>query len=173
MSTIKIYVANLGKYNEGELVGEWLTLPIDMDEEWEEFKQSIQIDGEEYEEWAIHDYEAPEGIRIDENDNIEELNELAEQLEEFDENDEEKLLALIEWGYYFNTKDAIENLESFTLYSDISTEKELGDRHIEEGLMGEIPEKLEYYIDTEKLGRDIAINAEGCFTRYGWIEKTN
>lgn len=169
MSKIKVYIANLGKYNEGELVGKWLELPIDMSDEWEEFKQSIQIDGEEYEEWAIHDYEAPEGIKIDENDNIEELNELAEQMEELDEHDEKKLLALIEWGYYSDVKEAVENIENFVLYEDINTEEELGDYYIEEGLMGDIPDNIKFYIDTEKLGRDISIEAEGCFTKYGWI----
>ena len=26
--TMKIYLTNLGKYNDGELVGEWISLPI-------------------------------------------------------------------------------------------------------------------------------------------------
>ena len=29
---IKVYLANLGKYNEGELVGEWLELPCTEEE---------------------------------------------------------------------------------------------------------------------------------------------
>ena len=30
---LKIYIANLGKYNEGELVGKWVELPCeDLDE---------------------------------------------------------------------------------------------------------------------------------------------
>lgn len=35
MSGMKIYVANLAKYNEGELVGEWFDLPVDKDEVFE------------------------------------------------------------------------------------------------------------------------------------------
>ena len=38
---LKIYIANLGKYNEGELVGEWLTLPT-TDEELQELYVSIK-----------------------------------------------------------------------------------------------------------------------------------
>lgn len=34
---LKIYLTNLGKYNEGYLIGEWVTLPID-DDELEEVK---------------------------------------------------------------------------------------------------------------------------------------
>ena len=29
---MQVYIANLGKYNEGELVGDWFTPPIDMEE---------------------------------------------------------------------------------------------------------------------------------------------
>lgn len=28
---MQVYIANLGKYNEGELVGDWFTPPIDFD----------------------------------------------------------------------------------------------------------------------------------------------
>ena len=29
---INIFITNLGKYNEGELIGEWVTLPISEEE---------------------------------------------------------------------------------------------------------------------------------------------
>ena len=32
MMEIKGFITNLGKYNEGQLVGEWVTFPIDDDE---------------------------------------------------------------------------------------------------------------------------------------------
>ena len=54
---IKIWVANLGKYNEGINKGEWFTLPTDMSE----IGKKIGLN-ERYEEWAIHDYEAPFGL---------------------------------------------------------------------------------------------------------------
>ena len=30
MDDMQVYIANLGKYNEGELVGAWFTFPIDL-----------------------------------------------------------------------------------------------------------------------------------------------
>ena len=54
MEEMRIYIANLGKYNEGELVGAWFTFPIDF----EEVKEKIGLN-DEYEEYAIHDYELP------------------------------------------------------------------------------------------------------------------
>lgn len=39
-TTLKVFLTNLGKYNEGELVGKWLELPA-TDEEIEEVKERI------------------------------------------------------------------------------------------------------------------------------------
>ena len=47
-----VYIANLGKYNEGYLVGAWFTFPIDE----EDVKEKIGLN-EQYEEYAIYDSE--------------------------------------------------------------------------------------------------------------------
>ena len=75
---MRIYIANLGKYNEGELVGAWFTPPIDFDE----VKERIGLN-DEYEEYAIHDYELP--FEIDEYTPIEEVNRLCEMVEDLPE----------------------------------------------------------------------------------------
>ena len=67
MDDMQVYIANLGKYNEGELVGAWFTFPIDF----EEVKEKIGLN-DEYEEYAIHDYELP--FTVDEYTSIGELN---------------------------------------------------------------------------------------------------
>ena len=54
MEEMRVYIANLGKYNEGELVGAWFTPPVDYDE----MAERIGLNGN-YEEYAIHDYELP------------------------------------------------------------------------------------------------------------------
>ncbi|NCB82667.1 MAG: antirestriction protein ArdA, partial [Bacilli bacterium] len=72
---INIWVSNLGKYNEGILQGAWFTLPTEMSE----IRKKIGLN-ERYEEWAIHDYEAP--FKISEYDDIGTLNEIAELIEE-------------------------------------------------------------------------------------------
>ena len=66
MDDMQVYIANLGKYNEGELVGAWFTFPIDF----EEVKEKIGLN-DEYEEYAIHDYELP--FTVDEYTSIGEL----------------------------------------------------------------------------------------------------
>ena len=55
------FITNLGKYNEGELIGEWVEFPIDEDD-FEEVLKKIGIGstddfGAPYEEWFATDYD--------------------------------------------------------------------------------------------------------------------
>ena len=45
---MQVYIANLGKYNEGELVGDWFSFPLDE----EVIAERIGLNAE-YEEYAI------------------------------------------------------------------------------------------------------------------------
>ena len=47
---MQVYIANLGKYNEGELVGDWFSFPLDEEVIAERIGLNV-----EYEEYAIHD----------------------------------------------------------------------------------------------------------------------
>lgn len=42
MEEMRVYIANLGKYNECELVGDWFTPPID----WDDLKERIGLNSE-------------------------------------------------------------------------------------------------------------------------------
>lgn len=94
---LEAYVTNLGKYNEGELIGEWVTFPIDEEEENELMKrigcayedEDGEIHNERYEEYFMTDYECEVNIfeKYGEYVNIETLNELAEQLEDIRDED--------------------------------------------------------------------------------------
>ena len=74
---IKVFVSNLAKYNDGELTGQWTTLPVD--DVNKDILEPIDAVGKE---WFISDYEAP--FKIDEYDNLYQLNKLAEALEDYD-----------------------------------------------------------------------------------------
>lgn len=78
---IKLYIANLGKYNEGELIGDWIELPKTEAEIKQFLAEKVGLN-EHCEECAIHDYETDLGLQIGEYDSIYKLNELAEQTEE-------------------------------------------------------------------------------------------
>lgn len=73
---IKVFVSNLAKYNDGELTGQWTTLPVE--DVNEDILEPIDAVGKE---WFISDYEAP--FKIGEYDNLYALNELAEALEDY------------------------------------------------------------------------------------------
>lgn len=79
---MNIFITNLGKYNEGELIGEWATLPISK-EELQELFERIGIN-EEYEEYFITDYEC-DFYEVGEYENIKTLNEIAEKMGELNE----------------------------------------------------------------------------------------
>lgn len=91
---LNVWIGNLGKYNEGELVGEWLNLPV-TDKELENFlreKVGLQLTQKEvdeslakngvcYEEYMINDYETNLPIKVSEYSNLNMLNLLAKASE--------------------------------------------------------------------------------------------
>ena len=115
---VKAFVTNLGRYNEGELIGEWVVFPIDEDEQQELFER-IGID-EEHEEIFITDYdsELPLYEEFGEYPSLEELNELAEEIEAMNGQDIKKMLAIKE--YTGGTMlECINDLCNYELYEDM------------------------------------------------------
>lgn len=83
------FITNLGKYNEGYLVGEWVKFPITNEEMQEVFKR-IGIN-RRYEGWFITDYECPDSQIYDllgEYESLSELNYLAGKIMELDESED-------------------------------------------------------------------------------------
>ncbi|HBF6293791.1 TPA: antirestriction protein ArdA [Clostridioides difficile] len=127
---LNIYITNLGKYNEGELIGEWAELPVN-EEELQEILNRIGIN-EEYEEYFITDFETyMKGLEIEEYSNIKQLNELAKKIEKLDMTDFGQLEALLE-GDYIELDTILENdisdlLENhdFTLLDGENPSKEI------------------------------------------------
>lgn len=135
---LKIYLTNLGKYNEGELIGEWVDLPC-TDEELEAVKERIGIsdepdeNGNYYEEWFITDYESDiQGVEVGEYDNLDELNEFAEELEDLDESQKQALQAFLEDGSNFD--EALEGVQNFNymIYSDCEDMEDVAMEYAEE-----------------------------------------
>lgn len=166
-SQVDLYIANLGKYNEGELEGGWISLPTE-EETIREFLDKVVGINKDYEEWAIHDYQG-ELIKPDEYDDIFELNEQAEKLSELNEWEIKTLKAAVE---YFGQEAFDYELEDFILYEDIHTHYDLGYYWAEESGCYQLDGMLARYFDYEAFGRDIEIETCGGFTKYGFIELT-
>lgn len=77
---IKVFVSNLAKYNDGQLNGQWTTLPVD--DVNKDILDKLDLGGNSkhgyHDEWFISDYEAP--FKISEYDDLYQLNELAQSL---------------------------------------------------------------------------------------------
>lgn len=155
---MNIALTNLGKYNEGELIYKWLTLPA-TEEEIDEAMKEIGID-DHYEEFFISDYEC-DYYEIGEYENLETLNEIAEQVENLDDYDAEIVKALLAEGY--DLKEAIDKSGDCVIYYDCDDMSDVAYSFYEEGILGEIPEHLVNYIDWEAYGRDIKL--DGNFIR--------
>lgn len=173
------YITNLGKYNEGALVGEYLKFPTTT-EEVQALLKRIGIDGVRYEEIFITDYDGdmPELYSgFGEYESIDELNYLASLLSEMDENDLEKFEAVLDTGEHSSSvKELInltQNLDCFEFYSGITSEEELGRMYIQEFDAIPIPEHLIDYIDYEAYGRDVRINEGGSFSGNGYVFDNN
>ena len=165
---IKIYVANLGKYNEGELVGEWLQLPVEQEELKNFLTEQVKLN-KEYEEYAIHDFECDLDIAISEYDSISNLNKIATTLNGLDIVEVEQVKALLEGGHISEndlSNDDIHNILGDYYFTDVDTdsfnnEESVGYAVVDEQLGGVetlSKEILEQYFDYEAFGRDILLN---------------
>ena len=169
---LKIYVTNLGKYNEGFLIGKWLELPA-TEEEIEKTLEEIGISDEPdengiyYEEYFITDYETDmDGLKISEYSNIDDLNELAETIDDLDEDEKEIVNAIIGEGY--SLEDAIDKKDDVMIYYNCSNMEQVAEDYAEQvGLLNDIPESLRYYFDFEAYGRDMSFEGHFVFTDNG------
>ena len=177
------FITNLGKYNEGELVGEWVKFPTTAEELKEVFKR-IGIGqkddfGQPYEEWFITDYDCyVDGLysKLGEYENLDELNYLASKLDEMSESEYAQFQAGMEMGDHCSSLQEIinltENLDCYEVYPDIHDYDDLGRYYIEELDVMQVPEHLQNYIDYEAYGRDVALEENGTFTDQGYVRDT-
>ena len=177
------FITNLGKYNEGELVGEWVKFPTTAEEMKEVFKR-IGIGqrddfGQPYEEWFITDYDCyVDGLydKLGEYESLDELNYLASKLDEMSDSEYAQFQAGMEMGDHCGSLQEIinltENLDCYEVYPHIEDYDDLGRYYIDELEVMQVPEHLQNYIDYEAYGRDVAMDENGSFTDQGYVRDT-
>lgn len=169
---IAIYLTNLGRYNEGCLMGEWVKLPIPKDK-LQEVLDRIGIN-ERYEEYFITDYETLlSNLHISEYASISDLNELAERIEGLADHEYEKLAAVLECESSMSIAEVlaiIEELDSFDLLAEVEDDEALGAYYADCGcIFAGVPDHIQQYFDFEAYGRDIRLEINCCFTNYGLV----
>ena len=155
------YITNLGKYNEGELVGETLKFPTTT-EEVQALLKRIGVDGVRYEEFFITSFDGDVlGLYdyLTEYENLDELNHLACLLSELDQSDLEKFEAVIDSGEHTSSvADLInltQNLDCFEFYPGVGDDETLGRIYVEDMEAIDVPEHLLNYFDYEACTRTL------------------
>lgn len=148
----KIYIADLAAYNSGYLHGVWVDATDELDEITDQINSMLEASPvEDAEEYAIHDHEGFGGYSVGEYDSIETLHEVACYIEEYPSFGAELL------NYYSDIDEARKAAEesyngcygSLADYAQELTEQ-----------TGEVPKHLEFYIDYDRMGRDMEMSGD-------------
>lgn len=173
MGRLQIFLTNLGKYNEGCLMGEWVKLPVPEDKLEAVFRR-IGINERYGNGYFITDYESLfPNLYISEYASINELNEFAERVEELADFDYDKLSAVLESESSMSIAEILEiidQLDEFDLLTEVHDDEALGKYYAEICCtFAAVPDHLKYYIDMDRYGRDLRMELNCCFTSYGVV----
>lgn len=151
---LKIFISNLKEYNNGKIIGEWVSLPH---EGLEEILDKISNNGKD--ELFISDYETDiNGLKVAEYEDILQLNEIAEEIEEMRE---DELIALQAYLEEYNMEQALEEVRqgNYRIYYNCDNMEDVAYQVVNDcGLLDGVPEEVKIYFDYEAYGRDMEIN---------------
>ena len=150
---LKGFITNLGKYNEGYLIGEWITFPV-SEEDLTAALERIGIN-EQYEEFFITDYDNDYDIDFNfgEYENIDHINEVIEAVESLDFSELELLKAVCECEGLPDIEQF--NPDSYIFYEGMTLDEVAYD--IVEGSYATKENKfLLRYFDYEAFSRDLS-----------------
>lgn len=152
-NNIQIYVADLAAYNAGYLHGVWIDATLDPDDIQEAINKML-VDGptQDAEEWAIHDYEGFEGVSISEYEGLKSAHEKAVFIEEHG-----ALGGAVLEHWCGNLAQACLALEE-SYHGEHESVADYAQQLTEE--TSEVSDQLAFYIDYEKMGRDMELNGD-------------
>lgn len=154
--TIKIYVASLEAYNQGRMVGDWVT-PSDY-LSFVKFLNAIEVATEYADEVAVHDYE---GIDLDnEYPDFEELYYFCHALKD-SWVDDEVILAYAEDTGDELDNELIANAEN-RYVGTFSSFQEYADNYADEILLSNADDFIKGYFDYESHARDLEYDYMVC-----------
>lgn len=146
----KIFLTNLAQYNNGNLKGEWLTLPMAKETLQEAVERILGKD----EEFFITDFESD--FDIEEYQNLEELNNFVTEYSKLDEYEKVGVRFLINQESC-SFEEALKEKDNMTIY-EADSYRDLAYEFVEEGLFGDVPKHLENYIDYDAIARDLEMD---------------
>ena len=174
-SLFEAYITNLGKYNEGRIVGETLKFPATT-EEVQSLLKNIGVDGVRYEEFFITAFDGDVMGLYDyltEYENLDELNHLAHLISELDSDEIETLEAALNKGDHTSSVadiiNLVHNLDCYDLHPGVTDDETLGRIYVEDMELLDVPDNVLPYFDFEAYGRDMRINEGGHFAPGGYV----
>lgn len=175
---VRVYLTNMRKYNEGQLIGGWVDVSTDTD--WsEELKNFCRIGiGKEDifgEEFFISDYETNiNDLNISEYTSTSELENIAEFIEFVNQNYLQdivnELIEAIGGMDIDRLTELIEN-EKYVYIADVGDDEQLGEYIIEnDETYSSLSDDIKRYLDREAIGNDYCINNGGTYQNGNYIE---
>jgi antirestriction protein len=126
---LEIYITDLQSYNEGDLVGEWITLPLTDKDLANEISKVLHageaISGSQnHEEYFISDWnwQDVEFFTVGEYDNIFELNEKLQAIKDVDSYKHKPIAFLLSEGLAMDVEDAISKADDVIVHENQSME---------------------------------------------------
>ena len=175
MTVFEAYITNLGKYAEGQIVGETLKFPATT-EEVQSLLKNIGVDGVRYEEFFITAFDGDVMGLYDyltEYENLDELNHLAHLISELDSDEIETLEAALNKGDHTSSVadiiNLVHNLDCYSLHPGVTDDETLGRIYVEDMELLDVPDNVLPYFDFEAYGRDVRINDGGHFAPGGYV----
>lgn len=149
----RIYVACLASYNSGYLHGVWIDATLELDDVQDQVNEMLKKSPvNDSEEFAIHDYEGFGGYALGEYEGLESAHEIACFIEEFPETGGELLNQFN--GDLDEARSAMEDQYCGCFSSLADFAQDLTEDTTQ------IPETLQYYIDYERMARDMEMSGD-------------
>lgn len=160
---IRIYVADLAAYNNGKLHGVWINATDDLEAIREQVNQMLADSPEDFaEEYAIHDHEGFGRFILSEYAGLETVHEVACFITEYPDFGSELLDHLS--GDLEEARTAAEENYCGCYQSLADFAEELTEDTTQ------IPVNLVYYIDYERMARNMELNGDVFTLETGWEE---
>ena len=162
MTVFEAYITNLGKYAEGQLVGETLKFPATT-EEVQSLLKNIGVDGVRYEEFFITAFDGDVMGLYDyltEYENLDELNHLAHLISELDSDEIETLEAVLNKGDHTSSVadiiNLVHNLDCYDLHPGVTDDETLGRIYVEDMELLDVPDNVLPYLPLPTIRQKIA-----------------
>lgn len=159
---MEIFITDLAAYNNGYLIGEWISLPMDEDDLKAKINEILTIGAEacgddEHEEIFLTDYEC-DYLEIGEYDNPFKLNEMAEQADGLNDHELKMVRFLLRHGLVKDFEEALEKYEDVIIHED-STMEDIAYEFVNECYnLNDLPSIIANNIDYESIGREMEMD---------------